>query len=593
MKLIHYFSLYVDSFKRFSLSQFFYWILNKYIKKLLPTKFYISRLDQNDLIPFDTVKSHLINSLILHRPLSHNNANYDTDYNLFHQYFNDIDEIFVSYDKNKNKSKYFWNIIEVQDDSEIQNNYQRFYFFAETIEVNSFNPEFGLKLIDEWIDRFPPSKDISWNPFNCTIRLINWLKIIWILPEEYKINQNLWNKIQVSIYKQIKYISSHIEYHIPGNHVIIQFYVLWLVSVVFPAWNKIIKKISEAEKLFKKELQNEFLTNGFHFEHSYHYHIQVTLFGILWLIGMKNLNKVVEGNISNILENASLLVEEFINPDGYLPMLGDNCFSFLTRNLYEDIELFKILKPMAFLGIFPKVKSGDVLDVKGLYVLARSFESEIIFDVGNIGLQNNPGHGHSDLLSIIYSFKGHAVFVDPGTRKYSSDQASLFMKKTISHNTASIGKNDQARLWGFFRWGYLPEILEYNIEESQMAMKLSGKYYGFKHIGGYEHNREIVLRQDNLLIEDHIEGKKDDMVELNFILHPTVSTHINDGLILKVKNDFEMSFNIISDFNFTVNIKSFDIFPSYDVLIPTRKIRIMFENVTFPFSSKIIIKYLS
>lgn len=595
MKLIQYLSLYIDSFKRFSSSQFFYWILNKYIKKFLPTKFYIGRLDQNELIPFDTVKSRLINSLILHSPLLHNNANYSTDFNLIHRYFNDVGELFVSYDKYKNKIDFenFWNIIEVQTDLEIQNNYQRFYFFPETVEANNFNPEFGLKLIDGWIDRFPPSKDISWNAFNCTIRLINWFKILKKLPKEYKINQNLWNKIQVSIYKQINYISSHIEYHIPGNHVIIQFYVLWLVSVVFPAWNKTIKIISEAEKLFKKELQNEFLTNGFHFEHSYHYHVQVTLFGMLWLIGMKNLNNFVEERVLKILKKASLLLEEFINPNGYLPMLGDNCFCFLTRNLYEDIELFKILKPMAFAGVFPKVKSSNVLDIKGLYVLARSFESEIIFDVSNIGLPNNPGHGHSDILSIIYSFKRHPIFVDPGTKKYSSDQASLAMKKTISHNTISIEGNDQAKLWGFFRWGYLPENLKYNIEESEMAIKLSGKYYGFKLIGGYEHSREIVIGQDNLIIEDYINGKKNKIVELNFVLHPAVSARINDGLILRVQNDFELNFNIQTDFKYTVNIESFDMFPSYDVLIPTQKIKVVFENITFPFFSKVFINYLS
>ncbi|MCH7973374.1 MAG: alginate lyase family protein [Bacteroidetes bacterium] len=593
MKLIHYLSLYIDSFKRFSSSQLFYWILNKYIKKLVPTNFYIGRLDQNELIPFDTIRSRLINSLVLNRPLSLNNANCDTDFKLIHHYFNDVDEIFISLDRNKSEFENFWKIIEDQTDLEIQNNYQRFYFFAETIEVNNFNPEFGLKLIDEWIDRFPPSKDISWNTFNCTIRLINWFKILGKLPKEYKINRNLWNKIHISIYKQINYISSHIEYHIPGNHIIIQLYVLWLVSVVFPAWNKTIKKISEAEKLFKKELQNEFLTNGFHFEHSYHYHVQVTLFGMLWLIGMKNLNNFVEENVLKILTSTSLLLEEFINPNGYLPMLGDNCFCFLTRNLYEDIELFKILKPMALTGVFPKVKSSKVLDIKGSYVLARSFESEIIFDVSNIGLPNNPGHGHSDLLSIIYSFKGHPIFVDPGTKKYSSDQASFVMKKAISHNTISIGRNDQAKLWGFFRWGYLPENLSYNIEESEMAINLSGKYYGFKHIGGYEHSRKIVMGKDNLQIEDHINGKKNNMVELNFVLHPSVSALVNDGLILIVHNDFELKFNIQSDFKYTVNIESFDMFPSYDVLIPTQKIRVVFENITFPFFSKVIISYLS
>lgn len=595
MNVAHYLSLHIDSLKRFSSSQLFYWIFYKYIKKLVPTKSYIGRLDQYKLIPFDIAKSRLSKILILKIPLSHNNSNYNADFKLNHHYFNDVGELFASYEKDKNRSEFenFWNIIEIQTDLEIQNNYHRFYFFQETIEKNKLNPDFGLKLIDEWIDKFPPSKGTSWNPFNCTIRLINWLKILGNLPQEYILDQNLWNKIQVSIYQQIKLISSNIEYHIPGNHVIIQFYVLWLISVVFPAWNKTVIKISKAEILFIEELQNEFLSNGFHFEHSYHYHVQVTLFGMLWLIGMKNMNNYVEENVLKILKNASLLLEEFINSKGYLPMLGDNCFCFLTRSLYEDIELFEILKPMAFAGVFPQVISRNVLDIKDSYVLARSFESEIVFDVSNIGLPNNPGHGHSDLLSIIYSFKGHPIFVDPGTKKYSSDHVSLAMKKAISHNTISIAGNDQAKLWGFFRWGYLPENLKYNIEESEMAIKLSGRYYGFKHIGGYEHSREIVIGQDSLIIEDYINGKKNKVIELNFILHPAVSARMNDGLTLSVKNDFELNFKIQSEFKYKVNIESFDMFPSYDVLIPTKKIRVVFEKITFPFFSKTCINYLS
>ena len=142
---------------------------------------------------------------------------------------------------------------------------------------------------------------------------------------------------------------------------------------------------------------------------------------------------------------------------------------------------------------------------------------------------------------------------------------------------------------GFFRWGYLPENLKYNIDESEMSIKLSGKYYGFKHIGGYEHNREIIISQDNLIIEDHIYGKKNKIVELNFVLHPAVSALIYDGLLLRVKNEFELKFNIQSDFKYTVNIESFDMFPSYDVLKATQKIRIVFENVSFPFFSKVFI----
>ena len=57
-----------------------------------------------------------------------------------------------------------------------------------------------------------------------------------------------------------------------------------------------------------------------------------------------------------------------------------------------------------------------------------------ILDAGGVGPAFNPGHCHSDVLSVVAAFKGRVVIQDPGVLHYSPNDERFFLKSAKAHN---------------------------------------------------------------------------------------------------------------------------------------------------------------
>ncbi|MBT8390614.1 MAG: heparinase II/III family protein [Ignavibacteria bacterium] len=584
---------YIDTLSRFNSKQLFYLFKNRVIKKLFPILNLKDDAKALEYLPFNIFINNakkFINVEEDASPIWIWDSELSPSWQ--HKYFNELQSSLKKRHLSSTKTDSSLTIIWKKNPYhlEINNNFQRFHLFHENFDECSLDLDSRLKIILNWINLNLPKSNLGWNSFNCTIRLLNWLKVLTKIPDNYIIEDDLWEEIQKSIYVQTIFISNNIEYHIPGNHVLIQLIVLSIISKLFPSWfaeNAIISKI---DNKVKDEILKQFTNDGFHFEHSNHYHLQLTLFSLIWLHFMLILKHNVNEKVIRRIKRADFLVKKFNLPDGSIPMLGDNCFSFLTKNSFEDVSLCAKLAMLNQKETLSVDNNNGVTVIKNHYHIIKSGKSKIIFDIGNIGLLNNPGHGHSDLLSIIYAWNYQPIFIDPGTRKYSNENEDLALKRSVLHNTISINKCDQAKLWGFFRWAKLPSdvISSYNITENGFVC--IGEYYGFKHIGGYKHRRELVLEKDNFFIKDSIQGRKTDAISLNFILHQDIDCEKNDAKVNLLKNGkaiLEMKIN--SKLNSIIIIENTNIYPIYDVSINSKLIRIKFSNVDFPFENTVSI----
>lgn len=576
------FYLFIDSISRFQSKQLYYWIINKYIKKVLPQK----KIDVSS--KFDSNKESL--SQIIEKAIKLFRFKDSLIFNLniseienHHNYYNEIIQ-FIEKDSDKNA----FNNLETDDD-EIINNYHRFFLFSEVYAEKNIPFEKRIKIIINWIDTIPFSNKKAWTGFNATIRLLNWLKIFMNFDPNYKFNNDDETKILSSFLQNLYFVKKHIEYHIPGNHIIFQFYVLWLFSNLFKSWKDSETINYFAEKKIINEFNEEFLDNGFHFEQSYHYHIQITLLGLYWKYNLKQLNRKIEEKIDNKLNLAVSLSKKFVLGEKTLPMLADNCFTFFHENIELDFNNLQILASVLYKDI---EKQNDFFDIQDQYVIFNKFNRKIIIDVGNIGLACNPGHGHSDIFSILYSVKDQPIFIDPGTRRYSNSKEDLLLKKAVSHNTLSINGEDQAKLWGFFRWAYLPKKIEYKINEKENTITFNGKLSAFRHIGSYYHNREVLLKQNEIEINDHVFENKFDSIIITFILHPSINCSIGKSIkLLNEKNVNIVEIKIDSEFNYKTELEEFYIYPNYNYPIKSSKLSIIFNNsIAKDFNSKILVK---
>lgn len=123
----------------------------------------------------------------------------------------------------------------------------------------------GAKWIDKFIDELPENR-VGVDPYPIALRGINWIKFISI--NYTKINDEQLGKWNDSLFSQYKLLEKKLEYHLLGNHLLEDAYSLYIASIYFQdrSW------FNKASKLMLKELKEQTLSDGAHYEQSPMYH---------------------------------------------------------------------------------------------------------------------------------------------------------------------------------------------------------------------------------------------------------------------------------------------------------------------------------
>lgn len=578
-------NLYLDTITRISVRQNIFLIKEKVLKRVLPLKISSKKNIGNKIYNNEKwlkfIKNN--NSLMIQNTsiifwdfgISENNFQHH-----YHSFVQRNLENFIKTDDIRILEN-LWGT--THDDIEFIYNLQRMYKFKEIMDVLNFSDSQKLKVICSWIEKHPPQKGNSWMGFNCSIRLVNWVKILTSLKDINSIHESRLKNIFISIYQNIEFIVKNIEHHIPGNHVIFQYFAVWLIYFLFED-----SKTEVYSKYFSDEFEAEFLESGLHFELSTHYHIQVLQLGVYFALINYHQNKIPH-KLSQKIEKAYSVMEMFLLNKNTVPLIGDNCYNFFHNDLTEDLQNLISLKENFQ---FVKKDKKEIFEIKDEYIIVTKNKSKLIFDVGNIGMKQNPGHGHSDILSINFSYNGIPVFVDPGTKRYSNLIEDLELKRACSHNTVSVNGEDQSKLWGFFRWAFLPEKTKYNYRNDEKSVALEASFKGFRNIGGAIHSRLIEINDFELVILDNIKSDNLSYIKQSFVLSEFVTfKEINKKYYIVCGNS-KFEFLVDSIYPFKIEIIDFKIYKSYDNPLNSKKIRILYSTTSKQILSKIKIKFI-
>lgn len=484
-------------------------------------------------------------------------------------------------DKDLSVFKKMWN--DKTDDVEINYNYQRFYLFNDVFNELDISEESRIQLVLGWI-MHNENYSLGWTGFNCAIRLMNWLKILGDINTQ-NLNNESWKIIQKSIYLQHKFNKSNIEHHIPGNHILFQYLSVWLISITFLEW---IKEEEEKKALNNliQEFEKEFLDSGLHFELSSHYHLQITLAGLYFLDILKNNSREIPKTLKTKIYSAVDVINKLLI-GSYYPVIGDNCYNFFNEDKSTDIENISCLS-----NNVPIDNSKKIINFDNFYIICKNKKFKIIFDVGEIGPSQNPGHGHADVLSFVLGYNDFPIFIDPGTKRYKNTASDLELKRTNYHNTVTIDGKDQAELWGFFRWAYLPQIVRRKYEIiSEDEFILESGFNGFRYNGEIKHYRKIDVKPGEFILNDKVEGDIQKNIELNFFLHPEVEAYFAEDDIILVGNSNKLLIKNLLNNNLISEIQPTTVYDQYNTPTISKKIRYRCETEPIiSFTSKILIK---
>ena len=586
--------LYWDSFKRMAGRQQVYWILNKHLKPI------ISRYRKNIKNGRDSSLNRILADINLEESwgrlgdkpsdllqnLYFDNREVTSATNGFHPvniYWEMLTDIFQSIIKEDEKFETLSRNWLQGSESEEDHNFYRFHLFPKYLAGLPDGGEYAKKLISAWIDLEKQLPDHAFDPFNIAIRLINWLKLLPLFSENTGADKELTSRIINSIVWQTKYLQRNIQFEITGNHVLLELYCLWLIGYSMQPLKSMKRLMILMEKHISREISAQFDESGFYKEHSIHYHIQSTLIALNWLYGMRSLNRPIDNDTMSVLREATAHALVSLLPDGSIPVLGDKCYSIFNMNILDDIEAIKRLSVQLFGERAAENPEPSYRELGSSYCVHQNRFLKIIIDVGNIGQKENPGHGHSDILSFILSSKTAPILIDAGTSTYCDYPGGCLCKKAAYHNTLSIDGHDQAYLWGNFRWAYLPKGLTNKISHRGGHFNLVGRYRGFRHIGSFVHSRTFDIWEQYLTIKDAVEGRGHHDLFFSFILHPQWQPNVSgNDVILSSENDDSIPC-IKFESPCELKIEPIFVFPEYNFPVSSNRIEVCYRNKTLPF----------
>jgi uncharacterized heparinase superfamily protein len=372
-------------------------------------------------------------------------------------------------------------------------------------------------LLERWIKENPPTQGTGWEPYPLSLRIANWIK--WALAGG-KLDPVLVHSLAI----QARYLFRRLEYHLLGNHLLANAKALIFAGAFF-AGQEADRWLSTGQKLLRSELEEQFLTDGGHFERSPMYHSILTE-DLLDLVQIRELYAPNDFRCPwrPVLEMIDLRcplkwLTTMSHPDGEIAFFNDAAIGIASRA--ADLEQYA-----ASLGVSSSQSATSPLSYLAAsgYVRMQQGLAAVLFDVGRVGPDYLPAHAHADTLSFELSLEGRRVLVNSGTSTYNGP-LRLWQRGTAAHNSVTVDEMDSSEVWGSFRVARRAQPLDVHVEVGQA----SAGHDGYRRLSGSPiHRRQCRLSSGQLQIEDTIEGTGWHRVALHFHAAPGLEINRDD-----------------------------------------------------------------
>lgn len=381
-----------------------------------------------------------------------------------------------------------------------------------------------IGLFHQWIDQNPFGQGTGWEPYPTSLRIINWVK--WHLTVE-----PLFEKSLLSVWNQLRWLADRPEIHLLGNHLFANAKAMVFGSVLFEGEEA--KKIQDqGMKILKEQLDEQFLSDGGHFERSPMYHV-LAMEDLLDLYILRDHFSAdfPASEIKEKIEKGISWLSLMSYQNGEFPHFND-CANGTVPTLDQ---LQKIAKSAGIDISLPDKKEVVIFLSDSGFVVAQQGKGKLIADIGNIGPDYQPGHAHAETLSFEFTLNGQRVIVNSGTSQYGVSDERLRQRSTSAHSTVEINGLNSSEIWSGFRVAERATVHDVKIEHpnTESPIIISAAHDGYKRLDGKNiHHRTWKIGENSMTIYDRISGSYDRAVSRLFF-HPDFVCHSNEnGTIL-------------------------------------------------------------
>lgn len=371
-----------------------------------------------------------------------------------------------------------------------------------------------------WIAGNPPGQGDGWEPYALSLRVVNWIYALLLFGDD--LDADTRARIERSAMLQTEFLSRRLELHILANHLQKNLKALVVSGLYFcgpsaECW------LREGMRLLRRELFEQVLPDGGHYERSPMYHA-IALADFLEVISLCRAAGLAVP--AEVRERVGMMTGAFgvlCRADGNPHLFNDAAHGIAPERAWIDVLARRALGtgiPAPF-GLLELTWSGYY----GLYDPARG--ERLLADCGEPGPRYQPGHAHCDLLSYELDLAGRPVVVDAGVCGYDGDPLREYVRSTRAHNTVSIGGREQSEIWGTFRLARRARVLSAEHTWRAGAYRFEGAYSPY-HDRRAVHRRVIERVGAVWTITDRVEGAAGASLQSFLHLHPDLRLE-NEG----------------------------------------------------------------
>ena len=233
------------------------------------------------------------------------------------------------------------------------------------------------EIVTDWIEHNRPSvQGDAWHPFCISKRLPVWMLLWTTSPPD----PPLRDRVLSSMYAQARFLASHLERDLGGNHLLENLRTLILAGAFFdgPESDRWLEK---GIRLFRREAEEQFLPHGEHFERSPMYHAIMLDLVLDLRDALGDVDKEFADWCGELADRMGSFLHAILHPDGEIPLLGDSAFG----------EIPPTAAILARLDIAENVPAADGAACIGDCWTFRSGNDFLLFDRGPVGVDHLPG----------------------------------------------------------------------------------------------------------------------------------------------------------------------------------------------------------
>jgi uncharacterized heparinase superfamily protein len=412
------------------------------------------------------------------------------------------------------------------------------HYFSYLMADGGLPEKSARHLIEHWIAGNPPGTRDSWDPFPISLRLVNWMKYL-----SGTSSIPVWTESAArSAFLQASWLENCLEYHLLGNHLFKNAKALIFAGIFFHGGGA-ERWLDNGLKILRKELGEQVLSDGGHFERSPMYHAMI-LEDCLDLLNVLTGTKAGDGvsgetrpdlydmaaKLEAAVSRMAAFLQGMVHPDRDISLFNDAAFRTEQEpdrlfSYYEALTDRKLEDPDRELWAFPE---------SGYFVMSPRPGDRLIADCGFIGPDYQPGHAHCDMLSFELSLKGRRIIVDSGCSRYEEGEIRRYNRGNMGHNTVSVDGCNQSEVWGAHRCARRARPLYAHLSKGDDgALVFAGVHDGYRRLRGRPlHHRSIRWDGDEIVIRDCLDGRGTHSIESRLHIHPDLAVLPRDGTVL-------------------------------------------------------------